>query len=178
MKRSGVGNLGRGDDAGDGEVTLLCGRGTNADMLVGEPDMERIPVGFRIDGHALDPEFAASPDHAESDFAPIGYENFFEHCDGFGQVPDRQQRITEPLVYPRPGRPASEGARVANSLPPRTSSPSANRRRDAWPPLDRSHAPCERDGSTLPTPLGSWPGVPPSDRTRYRARHVPPSREQ
>jgi hypothetical protein len=50
-------------------------------MLIGEPDMERIAVGLRVNGHAFDPEFAAGPDHAESDFASIGYKDFLEHFD-------------------------------------------------------------------------------------------------
>ena len=41
--------------------------------------MERVDIGFGVNGESFDAEFFAGADDAESDFASIGDENFFKH---------------------------------------------------------------------------------------------------
>ena len=50
MDRFGAGDLGRGDDVGNAQVTLGAGGLAHADRLVGVLDVERIGVGRGMDG--------------------------------------------------------------------------------------------------------------------------------
>jgi hypothetical protein len=52
---------------------------TNANGFIGEADVQRIAVGFAVDGDRLDAELFAGADHPEGDFTAIGYQNFLKH---------------------------------------------------------------------------------------------------
>ena len=67
------------DDAIDFQIGLGAGGWADADGFVGELDVERIDIGFGVNGESFDAEFFAGADDAESDFASIGDENFFKH---------------------------------------------------------------------------------------------------
>jgi len=75
----GVGDLRRGDDRADLEVRVDVLRRADADVLVGEADVQRVAVGGRVDRHRLDAELAAGPDDPQRDLAAIGDEDFPEH---------------------------------------------------------------------------------------------------
>ncbi len=79
MDGVGAGDLGRGDDAGDVEVRFARGRGADAHVIVGEPDVQRFAIGFGVDCHRLDGEFAAGADHTKGDLAPISYKDLLKH---------------------------------------------------------------------------------------------------
>src|SRR6516165_3901322 len=63
-----VGDLGRGDDSRYIEIAVRRARRPNANGLVGKADVERIAIGFAIDGDGADSEFAARVQDAQSDF--------------------------------------------------------------------------------------------------------------
>ncbi len=79
MDGVGAGDLGGADDGGHVQVAVGAARGTDADVLVGEPHVERMLVGFGVHGHGLDAEFAARVNHAQSDFSAVGNQNLLEH---------------------------------------------------------------------------------------------------
>ena len=43
--------------------------------LVGQPDVQRVPVGVCVDGDAAERGVAAGPDDADRDLAPVGDEH-------------------------------------------------------------------------------------------------------
>ena len=47
--------------------------------LIGESDVQRITVEFGVDGDRPHPEFLASPNNSNGDFAPVGDQNAGEH---------------------------------------------------------------------------------------------------
>ena len=51
-------------------------------MLSARPDVERSPVGLRVDGDGGDAEFAAGARDTNGDLAPIGDEDLAEHYRG------------------------------------------------------------------------------------------------
>jgi len=71
------GHFRRTDDGRHIQVAVGTPRGSDADVFVGEPHVQRIFVGFRIHRHGLDAEFPARKDDAERDFAAVGDQNFF-----------------------------------------------------------------------------------------------------
>jgi hypothetical protein len=79
MDRIRAGDLRGGDDPGDVEVRFARRRRPDADVVVGESDVERLPVGVRVDGDGLESELAARPNDAERDLAAIGDEDFPKH---------------------------------------------------------------------------------------------------
>jgi len=89
MDGIGVSDLGGGDDAIRLEIRFLARARADADRVVGELDMHRIDIGFRVNGNGFDFEFAAGADDAEGDFTPVGNQNAFEH------LMDRGWRIVE-----------------------------------------------------------------------------------
>ena len=79
MNRVGSGDLGGRDDARDLQVALARRRGADADVVVGEADVQRLAVGLGVDGDGLDAELAARADDAQRDLAAIGDENLLKH---------------------------------------------------------------------------------------------------
>ena len=80
MDGVGVRHLGRGEDARDGAIALRRRRRADAHRLVGEADVQRLAVGLGEDGDGLDLELPAGAQDAQRDLAPIGDEDFLEHC--------------------------------------------------------------------------------------------------
>ncbi len=79
MHRFGAGLLAGLDDFLDQEIALGRGRRSDEHGLVGHLDMQRIAIGFGIDGDGLDTHLAGGLDDPAGDLAAIGDQNFFEH---------------------------------------------------------------------------------------------------
>jgi len=82
VDRLGVGDLGRRYDGPDVQIGLAGARRTDADVLVGEPDVERVDVRLRVDGDRADPQLTAGPDDAQGDLAAVGDQDLLEHLRG------------------------------------------------------------------------------------------------
>ena len=80
MHGVGAGDLAGREQRGDVEIGILRGRRPDADAFVGQPHMHRVGVGGGMHGHGLDAELLAGAQHAQCDFAAIGYEDFVEHA--------------------------------------------------------------------------------------------------
>ena len=72
-------NLGGGYDPGDIQVAVLRRGRTDTNVLVGETDVERFPVRFRVYRHRLYAEFVACPDDPQGYLATIGDQQLVEH---------------------------------------------------------------------------------------------------
>ena len=79
MHRLGTGLLAGGDDLVHDQIGLLRGGRADADGLVGELDVQRVLVGFGIDGDGRDAHLAGGLDDAAGNFAAVGNQNFLEH---------------------------------------------------------------------------------------------------
>ena len=79
MDRVGAGDLGGGDDVGDAEVGQPAGRRADADVVVGEADVQRLAVGLAVDRDGLDAELAARADHPQGDLPAVGDQDLLEH---------------------------------------------------------------------------------------------------
>ena len=75
--------FGCGDDFVSHEVGLARGCWTNQHGFIGQLNMARFFVGFRINGHGLDAHFLGGGDDAAGDFATVGNQNFLEHRESF-----------------------------------------------------------------------------------------------
>ena len=51
----------------------------DADVVVGEADVQRLAVGLAVDRHRLNPELPAGPDDPQGDLPAVGDEDFLEH---------------------------------------------------------------------------------------------------
>src|SRR5262249_45070750 len=67
-----VGDFGGADDRGRIQITASALGGSDADRLVGEADMRAVTVGLRVDRDRLNPQFLASADDPNCNFAPVG----------------------------------------------------------------------------------------------------------
>ena len=74
-----AGRLRRCYEVGNAQVALRRGRGPNADSLVGQLDVQRLPVGCRVDRDRLDSELVERADHPDGDLATVGHEDTGEH---------------------------------------------------------------------------------------------------
>ena len=79
MDRGRSRDLRRRDDPGDVEIALAAGRRPDTDVLVGESDVQRVAIPFRVDGDGADPQLATGADHAERDLAPVCDQDLIEH---------------------------------------------------------------------------------------------------
>ena len=61
------------------EVAVGAAGRPDADVLVGELDVQLVLVGLGVDSHRLDAELPARIDDAEGDLAAVGDQYFFEH---------------------------------------------------------------------------------------------------
>ena len=59
MDGVGAGDFRRADDRRHVQVAVGAARRADADVLVGEADVQRVLVGLRVDGHGLDAELPA-----------------------------------------------------------------------------------------------------------------------
>ena len=80
MDRVGAGDLGRADDGRHVQIAVEAPRRADADVLVGEADVQRVLVGLRVDRHGLDAELAARADDAQRDLAAVRDQNLVEHA--------------------------------------------------------------------------------------------------
>ena len=80
MNRVGAGDLRRAQHGRDAEVAVGAARRADADVFVGEPHVQGVLVGLRIDRDGLDAELAAGADHPQGDLAAVGDEDFLEHA--------------------------------------------------------------------------------------------------
>src|SRR4029077_7331090 len=79
MNRVNIADLGRAHDPIDFQITLKAGRRTDTDRFIGELDVQRIDVCFRIDREGANAEFLAGANHPQRDLSAISNENFLEH---------------------------------------------------------------------------------------------------
>ena len=75
-------DLRRTDQRGDVVVALACRGRADAHLLVRKADVKGIRVGGGMDRDGSQPHVAAGANHAQGDFAPVGYQYFLEHGDG------------------------------------------------------------------------------------------------
>ena len=80
MDRVGAGDLGRADHGRHVQVAVGAARRPDADVLVGELDVQRVLVGLGIDGDRLDAELAARVDDPQRHFAAIRDQDLLEHA--------------------------------------------------------------------------------------------------
>lgn len=83
MNGVGIRDLCRRKDAWDVEVTFFAGRRSDADRFVGEPHMQRIPVGGRIHGDCSNAQLLAGPNDPQGDLPPISDQDLIEHASAF-----------------------------------------------------------------------------------------------
>src|SRR5262245_14162552 len=95
MNRVNVADLGGTHNPIDSQITLKTGRRTDADRFVGQLDMKRINVRFRIDRQRANAEFFAGADHPQRDLSAVSNQYFFEHV---GRAIRRTQR-SRPSMY-------------------------------------------------------------------------------
>ena len=79
VDRVGAGDLGGAQHGGHAQVAVGASRRADADVLVGEPDVQRVLVRLRIHGDGLDPQLAAGADDSKRDLPAVGDEYLFEH---------------------------------------------------------------------------------------------------
>ena len=62
-------------------VQVALGRGLAAECvgLVGETNVQRVAVEFRIDRDGLDPHLSGGPNDSDGDLSTVGDEDFLEH---------------------------------------------------------------------------------------------------
>ncbi len=76
-----VGDFSGGDDGGHVEIAVGRARRADADGFVGKADVERVAIGFAVNGDGTNAEFAAGVEHAQSNFAAIGNQDLTKHSE-------------------------------------------------------------------------------------------------
>ena len=79
MDGVGAGDLGGADDRRHVQVAVGAAGGADADVLVGEADVQRVLVGLGVDRDRLDAQLAAGEDDAQRDLAAVGDQDLLEH---------------------------------------------------------------------------------------------------
>ena len=79
MDGVGAGDFGGADDRRHVQVAVGAARRADADVLVGEPDVQGVLVGLGVDGDRLDAQLAAGEDDAQRDLAAVGDQDLLEH---------------------------------------------------------------------------------------------------
>ena len=79
MNGVGAGDFGGADHGRHVQVAVGAARRADADVLVGEADVQRVFVGLRVDRDRLDAELAAGEDDPHRHFAAVRDQNFLEH---------------------------------------------------------------------------------------------------
>ncbi len=67
------------DDLIDDQIAFRRGSRSDVNGFVSHFDMQRIPVGIRVNRDRLDAHFAGSLDDAAGDLATVGNQDFLEH---------------------------------------------------------------------------------------------------
>ena len=153
MHRLAAGRLGRRDERRDAEVALGRGRRPDPHGAIGEPHVERVLVGGRVDGDGLDAELVQRPDHADGDLAAVRDEDSVEHWRSLarqhggeraaaatqhglsvrdehtrhGQLEQRRKRLAEVIVRGLPAQPALRATGAAGSSVARGFAPAPSR---------------------------------------------------
>ena len=126
----------RGQHRVDVEVALGGGRRPDRDRLVGETDVNGVPVGLRVDGDGRDLELAQGAENADRDLTPVRDEDLAEH--GLGELEhrvvlgDRVADRDDDAGHRRPPSPPRRGSRASStrgSRPRRRPPPHRPRRR-------------------------------------------------
>src|SRR5579871_543488 len=78
-----VGDFCRADYSGNIQIALRGARRPDAYRFIGKAHMERITVGIAVNRYSADSQLLACANHAQSNFATIGNQNFFEHARSF-----------------------------------------------------------------------------------------------
>ena len=78
-------------DAIDLQVTFGTGRCADANRFIGQLDVERIDIRFRINSERPDSQLLASADDAQGNLAPIRDENFLKHSSASLPAAERDQ---------------------------------------------------------------------------------------
>ncbi len=115
----GAGDLGGADDGGHVQVALAAARRTDADVLVGEADVQAVLVGLGLDGDRLDAQFPAGADDAQRDLAAIGNQDLLEHA---GPRASERGRRTAARRTARAGRSPRRSGRSRRRTPRRSRS--------------------------------------------------------
>ena len=77
VDRIGARLAGDFEDARDVEIRLRRGRRADIPRLIGEVDMERVAIEFRVDGDRMEVKISCCADHAHGDLATIRDQNGF-----------------------------------------------------------------------------------------------------
>ena len=75
-----VGDFGRADHRRNIEIALRQLRRADADGFIGKTHVQRVAVGFAVDGDRADAQFFAGTDHPQGNFSAIGDQDFLEHA--------------------------------------------------------------------------------------------------
>ena len=79
MHRLAAGRRRGGDHARDAQIAVGGRRRADVHGLIGEPHVQRVLVGGRVDGDRLDAELVERADHPDGDLAPVRDEDPREH---------------------------------------------------------------------------------------------------
>jgi hypothetical protein len=79
MDAIGVGDFSSGYDIGNIQIGQVARRRTNAYRFIRKTEMKAFPVGGRIDSNRFDSHLFTGTDNSQRNFAPVGYQYFFEH---------------------------------------------------------------------------------------------------
>ena len=79
MDGVGARKLSGGDDRRYVQVAAHRRRRADADRLVGQLVVQRVPVSGGVDRDAPYPQLAAGPDYAQGDLAAVCYEDLADH---------------------------------------------------------------------------------------------------
>ena len=80
MDRVGVGDLRSSNDPIRVEVTLACDGFADADRLIGQFDVARIPIGLGVDRDGFDTEGLAGTNDPQGNLSSIGDQDPTEHA--------------------------------------------------------------------------------------------------
>ncbi len=122
MDRIHIGDFGGADDGGNVEIAFVQARRPDADGFVGKADVQRVAVGFAVDGDGLDAEFLAGTDDAQGDFAAIRNQDFLEHEDSIREPIPRLAELmfsTDAFYWPASARRVLQSLREVGSDPKR-----------------------------------------------------------
>ena len=65
---------------GNIEIALRQLRRPDADGFVGKAHVQRVAVGFAVNGHGADAQLFAGADHPQGNFSAIGNQDLLEHA--------------------------------------------------------------------------------------------------
>ena len=70
----------RAEDRVGVEVALGCRLPAEGVRLVGQPDVQGVPIELGVDRDGLDAELASGADHAHGDLATVGDQDLLQHA--------------------------------------------------------------------------------------------------